>query len=80
MLDAYRGRPAQTAVVAMTDAEDTAHYLQLAEDGQLRWLDDPERATAFASMREAARMALRLPGGLRAYGLPRAAELAYALH
>lgn len=73
MLDAYLARPAQPAVVAMTDRDEIAHYLQLGADGQLRWLDDPQGATAFCSMREAARAALRLPSRLRAYGLPRAA-------
>jgi NADPH-dependent ferric siderophore reductase len=80
MFDMTPTRPAHIAVVAMTDADDIDHYLQLAEDGELRWLDDPHAATAFASMREAARMALRLPATLKAYGLPRGAELAYTVH
>jgi hypothetical protein len=48
-------------------------------DGALQWVADPAKATAFASMREAARMALRLPAAVRAFGLPRDVELhAYA--
>jgi hypothetical protein len=54
----------------------TASYLMLSETGVADWTPDPKRATAFASMREAARMALRLPAYLRAYGLPRQSEVA----
>lgn len=50
-------------------------YLQLDDCGQPTWTRDPACATAFASMREAARAAFRLPAGLRAYGLPRSVEL-----
>lgn len=50
-------------------------YLCVKGAGQADWVDDPEAATAFASMREAARTA-RLPASLRAFGLPRAPELA----
>ncbi len=49
-------------------------YLVLKPGGAVDWIDDPEQATAFASMREAARMATRLPSGLRAFGLPRGLE------
>ena len=52
-----------------------ASYLQVAPGGEPVWVADPQAATPFASMREAARMALRLPANLRAYGLPRQAEL-----
>lgn len=52
-----------------------ASYLRLTEDGQASWTGDPAGATAFASMREAARAAFRLPASLRAYGLPRSVEL-----
>jgi hypothetical protein len=53
-----------------------ASYLMLSETGHADWTPDPQRATTFASMREAARMALRLPASVRAYGLPRQAEVA----
>jgi hypothetical protein len=54
---------------------DPAQYL-VASDGAARWTQDPLAATAFASMREAMRAALRLPAALRAFGLPLQAELA----
>jgi hypothetical protein len=53
-------------------------YLQLDGAGRPTWTRDPESATSFASMREAARAAFRLPSALRAYGLPRSVELALA--
>ena len=45
-------------------------YLMLTAAGEPQWTPDAQSATAFASMREAARMALRLPSNLRAFGLP----------
>jgi hypothetical protein len=53
-------------------------YLRLDAHGQPNWTKDPADATAFVSMREAARAAFRLPAGLRAYGLPRSLELSLA--
>ena len=53
-------------------------YLRLTEAGASDWTQDPRDATAFPSMREAARMALRLPAALRAYGLPRDVEMKLA--
>ena len=44
--------------------------------GATDWTPDPKAATAFASMREAARAALRLPAAVRAYGLPLETEVA----
>ncbi|WP_293678660.1 hypothetical protein [uncultured Phenylobacterium sp.] len=65
------------AIVARTDpGRDAERYLLEMPAGSLRWIEDPEAATAFASMREATRMAMRLPAAQRAYGLPRDAELA----
>jgi hypothetical protein len=66
------------AVVSRTDvrADAPVSYLCLTETGAPDWTRDPARATIFASMREAARMALRLPAALRAYGLPRGPEAA----
>lgn len=66
------------AVVAKTDtATHAERYLLVQPAGQPAWVDSPEQATPFASMREAMRMAMRLPAGLRAYGLPRNLELAH---
>lgn len=51
-------------------------YLLLTDAGAADWTGDLARATTFASMREAARMALRLPASVKAYGLPRNTEMA----
>ena len=56
-------------------AAETTKYLWVNPDGLFQWVADPAKATAFASMREAARMALRLPAAERAFGLPRDIEL-----
>jgi hypothetical protein len=50
-------------------------YLQLSTECPPRWTSDPEAATAFESMREAARAAARLPAAVCAYGMPRDVEL-----
>lgn len=62
-------------VTRPVNAAEAAKYLQVDADGVLQWVADPAKATAFASMREAARMALRLPAAMRAFGLPRDIEL-----
>ena len=51
-------------------------YLCLRPNGSVAWTDDVEAATAFESMKEAARAALRLPGGYHAFGIPRRTERA----
>ena len=69
--------PANPALVARTDSKlEAERYLLVMPAGRAIWVADPETATAFASMREATRMATRLPAAERAYGLPRDAELA----
>jgi len=45
-------------------------YLHLIDGGGFEWVMTPEDATPFASMREATRMALRLPSNQRAFGVP----------
>ena len=55
-------------------------YLRMTDDGVIYWIDDQDGATPFASMREATRAALRLPGSLRAFGLPLPASPAPTLH
>ncbi len=52
-----------------------AEYLQLSETGAMSWVRDPMAATSFPSMRDATRMAVRLPARLRAYGLRRDVEV-----
>ena len=54
---------------------ETAKYLWVNPNGGMQWVADPAKATAFVSMREAARMALSLPAAVRAFGLPRDVEL-----
>ena len=73
------------AIVAKTMRREAAReadrYLLITPAGAAAWVDDPATATPFSSMREATRMALRLPATLRAFGLPREPELAvHALH
>jgi hypothetical protein len=51
-------------------------YLVLAPDGAASWTADTRIATAFASMREATRAALRLSGAGPTFGLPLGPELA----
>ncbi len=71
--------PEHPAVVARTDLGAHAErYLLVMPAGRRQWVNDPLAATAFASMREATRMATRLPAAERAYGLPREAELTVA--
>lgn len=55
-------------------------YLRMTEEGAPFWTEDPATATAFESMREATRAALRLPAGLKAFGLPAPAERAVTVH
>ena len=54
--------------------EGVDRYLRLAENGGSSWIEDLAEATVFNSMRDAARVAARLPARLRAFGLPRGAE------
>ncbi len=76
--------PMQTATMAQGGAlvsksgpnqSSPAEYLQLSENGAMTWVKDPVAATPFPSMRDAMRMAMRLPARLRAFGLPRDAEM-----
>lgn len=66
---------AHEAVIARRPLDRADSYLVLYPTGRFAWTSDPAQATPFASMREAARMALRLPAELKAYGLPRKVEL-----
>ena len=61
-------RPAERA-----DAPE--RYMLVTPGGAVVWTSDAALATAFESMREATRAAARLPSALRAYSLPRGAEL-----
>ena len=65
------------ALVVKTDPRTGTdeRYLHMTLLGQPEWVDNPEFATAFPSMREATRVAVRLPANLRAFSLPREAEV-----
>ena len=51
-------------------------YLVMTPTGDVRWVHDATAATAFPTMRDATRAAVRLPARHRAFGLPRGAEIA----
>ncbi len=52
-----------------------AWYLLVTPEGAVRWVRDPRTATAFPTLKDATRFAVRLPARLRAFGLPRGSEL-----
>jgi len=64
--------PAHPAIVAKGGSigAEAAGYLTMDASGRPIWVTDPALATAFPSMRDATRAALRLPSSDRAYGLP----------
>ena len=69
-----RACPAIVSKAGPTEAA-PIEYLMLDDKGAPVWVTDPEAATTFSSMRDATRMALRLPGAMRAFGLPRDVEM-----
>ena len=73
----YSAPTAAPALVTRATRASDAHdqYLLLTPLGQAQWVDNPEVATPFSSMREATRMAMRLPAALPAFCLPREPEL-----
>lgn len=59
------------ALVSRVDPVDHAdRFLHLTGADAYEWVADPVDATPFPSMREAARMAVRLPSAQRAFGVP----------
>ena len=64
-------RPAVVSKTGKADIE----YLRLGLGGATGWVADPAQATPFPSMKEATRMAMRLPSAERAFGLPLEVEL-----
>ena len=62
-------KPALVSRIERTAGEPD-RYLLISNDGPPRWTSDLEAATSFESMREATRAAARLPGSLRAFGIP----------
>ncbi len=75
MLQTLSFQPAARPAVVSKAAKGDAEYLRLTPNGATAWVADPAMATAFDSMREAARMALRLPAVERAFGMPLDIEL-----
>jgi len=70
-MPAFAAHAPHPAVVAKSDIAHAAErYLLLTPVGQATWVETPARATAFPSLREAMRMATRLPSHHRAFGLP----------
>jgi len=68
------------ALVARADrVHQTEQFLQVTKS-DLRWTSDSDSATCFPSLREAARMAARLPAGQRAYGVPKTDALVRQLN
>ena len=68
---------ARAAVVSkpVLGRADPSQYLRMDGEGRSAWVEDPLTATVFPSMRDAMRMALRLPSGVRAFGLPLEVEV-----
>jgi hypothetical protein len=62
------------ALVSKCGPSTPAEYLQLTDEGAMTWVRDPVEATSFPSMRDATRIALRLPARLRAFSIPREAH------
>ena len=49
-------------------------YLKLSAEGAVTWTQDPQEAEVFEDMREATRMAFRLPAACKAFGMPAEVE------
>lgn len=65
------GSTSLALVARAAEGNGVDRYLRLSPAGDAAWTDDAADATIFDSMREATRAAMRLPAGLRAFGLPR---------
>lgn len=75
MLQTFSFQPAARPAVVSKIGPRDSEYLRLEPNGSTVWVIDPAKATAFGSMKEAARMALRLPAVERAFGMPLEVEL-----
>ncbi len=75
MLQTVASAASERPAVVSKEAKTGAEYLRLEEDGARAWVADPASATPFGSMKEAARMALRLPSEMRAFGMLLEVEL-----
>ena len=63
-------RPAGALVSKVDPIAHADRYLHLIDAVGFEWVADPVQATPFASMRDAARAALRLPARERAFSVP----------
>jgi hypothetical protein len=63
-------RPCGALVSKVDPVAHADRFLHLTEAGAYEWVVDPEQATPLPSMREAVRMAVRLPSSQRAFGVP----------
>jgi len=63
-------RPSGALVSRVDPIAHADYYLRLTEAGGFEWVQEPDAATAFPSMRDATRMAMRLPSGQRAFSVP----------
>jgi len=66
--------PAMSAYVARMSTTPEPIFLMIAPNGEHDWVADPARATPFPTVREATRLALRLPSRFKAFGLLRRCE------
>jgi len=69
--------PQCPAVVARSPRlpDDLNDFLFINPRGAPEWTSDPAAAMTFESMREAMRMAMRLPASVRAFSLPLTSDL-----
>jgi hypothetical protein len=63
-------RPCGALVSKVDPVAHADRFLHVIDAGGYEWVVDPDDATPFPSMREAARMAVRLPSSQRAFGVP----------
>lgn len=63
--------PALSAYVARISTTPEPIFLAISPTGDHDWVADPSRATPFETVREATRLAMRLPSRLKAFGLLR---------
>lgn len=61
--------PAMSAFVARMSVTPEPIFLMIAPNGEHDWVADAARATPFPNVREATRLALRLPSRFKAFGL-----------
>jgi hypothetical protein len=63
-------RPAGALVSKIDPIAHADRYLHLIDAVGFEWVSDPDQATPFANMRDASRVAVRLPAKERAFSVP----------